>query len=276
MRHMQLGIDMIGEGRIGEIEKIQVWAPGKNPVSSPVCREAPVPEDFDFEKWTGPAPLNSYCPERVTNNSSWFQYDYSIGFLAGWGAHPLDVLVWGAKEQVNGSYSCSGTGLFWSEGGMYDNIYSWDVKYAYDNGIQVHFMSTDLAEKSMLEHRDFMDSNGTTFYGSKGWLSLSRHSAESNIPELHKKLNDFPKDEPGRIISEENTMGQIFLDVSRGKIPETCPLEDAILSDTLSHMGDIAIRTGRKVSWDPVRGEVRGDQEANGLYTRSMREPYTP
>jgi predicted dehydrogenase len=276
MRHMQLGIDMIREGKIGEIEKIDVWAPGKNPVSSPVCKEVPVPEDFDFERWTGPAPLNSYCPDRVTNNSSWFQYDYSIGFLAGWGAHPLDVLVWGAKEQVDGSYSCMGEGLFWSEGGMYDNIYSWDVKYSYANGLQVHFMSTDQAEESMLDHRTFTDSNGTTFYGSKGWLSLSRNSGESDIPELHKKLNAFPKDEHGRIRSEENTMGQMFLDVIQGSIEETCPLDDAIISDTISHMGDIAIRMQREVSWDPVRGEVSGDNEANKLYTRPMREPYTP
>jgi predicted dehydrogenase len=276
MRHMQLGIDLIREGKIGEIEKIDVWAPGKNPVSSPVCKEVPVPDDFDFEKWTGPAPLNSYCPDRVTNNSSWFQYDYSIGFLAGWGAHPLDVLVWGTKEQVNGKYSCTGKGLFWSEGGMYDNIYSWDVKYKYANGLKVHFMSTDQAEHSMLEHRSFQEGNGTTFYGSKGWLSLSRSSAESDIPELHKKLNAFPKNNNGWILSEENTMGKMFLDVIRGTISETCPLEDAIISDTISHMGDIAIRSDREVTWDPKEGEVSGDKEANQLYIRKMREPYTP
>ena len=128
----------------------------------------------------------------------------------------------------------------------------------------------------MLEHRSFKDSNGTTFYGSKGWLSLSRNSGQSDIPELHKKLNDFPKDNNGRILSEENTMGQMFLDVIHGNIPETCPLEDAIISDTLSHMGDIAIRSSREVSWDPALGEVSGDKEANQLYIRKMREPYAP
>jgi predicted dehydrogenase len=276
MKHMKLGIDMIRDGKIGEIERILVWAPGKNPVSSPVCKEVAVPEDFDFDRWTGPAPLNSYCPERVTNNSSWFQYDYSIGFLAGWGAHPLDVLVWGVKEQVEGSYSCSGEGLFWSEGGMYDNIFSWDVNYLYKNGLKVQFVSTDRAQDGILKHRTYKDGNGTTFFGSKGWLSLSRHSGESDIPELHRKLNEFPKDNEGRIRSEENTMGQMSLDVIHGRSSETCPLEDAILSDTLSHMGDIAIRTKRKITWDPVKGEVSGDKAANQLYIRSMREPYTP
>ena len=216
--HMQAGIDMIREGSIGEIEKVDVWAPGKNPVNSPVCKEVPVPDHFDFERWTGPAPLKSYCPDRVTNNSSWFQYDYSIGFLAGWGAHPLDVVVWGIKNKVNGQYSAKGTGTFWSEGGMYDNIYSWDVTYNYRSGVDIHFQSTDRAENKMLGHRTMKDGNGTTFYGSKGWISLSRHSGESDIPVLNKKLNNFPKDNSGRIISEENTMGQMFLDVVHGNI----------------------------------------------------------
>jgi predicted dehydrogenase len=88
MRHLQLGTDMIREGLIGDIERIEVWAPGYNPVESPVCNEEPVPPGFDYDKWTGPAPMNPYCTDRVTNNSSWFQWDYSIGFLADGGHIP--------------------------------------------------------------------------------------------------------------------------------------------------------------------------------------------
>jgi len=274
MKHMQAGINMIQEGKIGEIEAVDVWAPGKNPVKSPVCKAVPVPAGFDFDRWTGPAPLNSYCPDRVTNNSSWFQYDYSIGFLAGWGAHPLDILVWGIKDQVDGLYACSGQGSFWSEGGMYDNIYSWDVRYKYKNGVEVHFQSTDRAEKKMLDHRTLREGNGTTFYGTKGWISLSRSSAQSNIPAIDQKLNDFPKNAGGHILSEENTMGQLFLDVVQGRKKECCPLDEAIISDTISHMGDIAIRMGHEVSWDPQAGRVVGDDKANRLYIREMREPF--
>ena len=275
MRHMKLGIEMIKEGKIGEIERVEVWAPGKNPVNSPVCNEVPVPEGFDFDRWTGPAPLISFCPERVTNNSSWFQYDYSIGFLGGWGAHPLDILVWGVKDKVNGVYSCEGTGKFWDEGGMYNNIFSWDLNYKYKTGLELHFASTDIASQSFMNHREIKEGNGTTFYGSKGWISLSRSSVQSDVPEINQKLNDFPKNEKGWILSEENTMGQLFVDVITGKSEETCPLDEAIISDTISHMGDIAIRTNREVSWDPKKGEVINDIEANNLYIRKMREPYT-
>lgn len=276
MRHIKHGIEMIRDGKIGEIERIEVWAPGYNPVESPVCHEVPVPDDFDYDLWSGPAPLNPYCPDRVTNNSSWFQWDYSIGFLAGWGAHPLDVMVWALKDKLNGKYTCEGTGKHWKTEGIYNNIKAWDVNYKYDSGIQMHFFDTDFAaENDMLHYRDKKEGNGTTFYGTKGWVSLSRSSAQSNLPDLDKQLNDYPKNEKGWIRSEENTMGQLFVDVIKGNIPEVCPLDDAIISDCVSHMGNISIRTGSKLTWNPMKGEVEDDPEANKLFIREMREPYT-
>ncbi len=273
--HMLLGYNMIREGLIGDIGKVDVWAPGKSPIENPVCREVPVPQDFDFERWTGPAPMRPYCPERVTNNGSWFNYDYSIGFLGGWGAHPLDILVWILKDKVAGAYSCEGTGAYWPDGGLYNNILSWDVKCKYNNGLEVHFVSDDIAQNEVLNHRSRMETNGTTFYGTKGWISLSRSSVQSNIPEIDQKLNNFPKNKEGWISSEKNAMGQAFLDVIQGITKELSPLDEAIMSDTISHMGDIAIRTKRKVTWDPIKGEVVGDPEANKLYIREMRSPYT-
>lgn len=271
--HMQLAHDMISEGRIGTIQRADVWAPGGGGGLNPVCTEVPVPAGFDFEKWSGPAPLRSYCPERVTNIGSWYTNDYSIGFLAGWGAHPLDILVWMAKEKVSGVYSCEGTGKIWS-GGLYDNIMSWDVICKYQNGFEVHFVSEDIAAAGTLTSGDKKTGDGTTFFGSKGWISVSRSSASSDIPEIHQKLNDFPRS-GAYIRSENNTMGQAFIDVVRGKTKELCPLDEAIISDTISHMGDIAIRTGRKVTWDPVKGQVEGDPAANKLFIRELRSPYT-
>ncbi|MGD9558389.1 MAG: hypothetical protein AB7V25_15290 [Mangrovibacterium sp.] len=70
-------------------------------------------------------------------------------------------------------------------------------------------------------------------------------------------------------------MGQLYIDVVKGTVKETCPLDEAIMSDCVSHMGDIAIRTGRKITWNPIVGEVVGDPEANKLFVREMRKPYT-
>jgi predicted dehydrogenase len=271
--HMQLAYNLISEGLIGDIQSADVWAPGGGGGQNPICNEVPVPEGFDFERWSGPAPLRPYCPERVTNVGSWYTNDYSIGFLAGWGAHPLDILVWMAKDQVKGEYTCEGSGKFWT-GGLYDNIMSWDVTNKYQNGFELHFVSDDIAATGVLKSVGKKDGDGTTFFGAKGWISLSRSSASSDIPEIHQKLNDFPKS-GSYISSENNTMGQVFIDVIKGKSKELCPLDEAIISDTISHIGDIAIRSGRKVTWNPAKGEVVGDPEANKLFVRELRSPYT-
>jgi len=265
-QHMQMGIDMIQQGMIGEIERVEVWAPGKFDVESPVCTEAPVPDGLNYDKWLGPAPLKPYCPERVSNIGSWFNYDYSIGFLGGWGAHPLDIMIWALKDKLSGIYSCEGSGAVWPGDGLYNNIITWDLNYGYDNGMEVHFVSDDIAKKEVLNHRTVKEDNGTTFYGTKGWISLSRSSVQSDIKEIDQKLNAASKG--------SDSMGQLFLDVIRGEREEACPLEDAILSDTISHMGDMAIRMNRKVSWDPIKGETINDPEANKLFVREMREPY--
>jgi len=277
MSHMKAAIAMIKDGKIGEVERVEVWAPGKNDVPSPVCNEVTVPPDFDYERWSGPARLLPFCPDRVTNNSSWFQNEYSIGFLGGWGAHPLDIMVWGIKDQLSGKYTCEGTGKFWEPGGMYNNILSWDLNYEYESGVKLRFMSSDVVqEKDVWNYRKVKDYNTTTFFGSKGWISVGRGSAESSIPELQQEFDKFPREGNSAMIKEDGwKMGQLYVDVVKGIIPEACPLDEAIMSDCVSHMGDIAIRTGRKITWNPLLGEVVGDPEANKIFNREARKPYT-
>lgn len=276
MSHMKWVVNAVKDGKIGEVDRVEVWAPGKNDVPSPQCVEVPVPGDFDYDRWTGPARLNPYCPERVTNYNSFFQNDYSIGYLAGWGAHPLDIMIWAMKDKMDREYTCEGTGSFWEPGGIYDNIVSWDLNYEYQSGVKLRFMSDDVAaKKEVWNYRKVKDTNTTTFFGSKGWISVGRNSAESNIPEIQRKLDEFPRDAQGWIKEDGYKMGQLYIDVVKGTVKETNPLNEAILSDCVSHMGDIAIRTGRKIRWNPLAGEVVGDQEANKIFSRESRKPYT-
>jgi hypothetical protein len=40
------------------------------------------------------------------------------------------------------------------------------------------------------------------------------------------------------------------------------------------HLTDIAVRTGKKIAWDPVTERILGDDEAARLLWRPMREPW--
>jgi len=50
--------------------------------------------------------------------------------------------------------------------------------------------------------------------------------------------------------------------------------EAAHRSSTLLHLANIAIRTGRKIRYDPVAEQIVGDEEANRLVTQPMRAPW--
>ena len=43
---------------------------------------------------------------------------------------------------------------------------------------------------------------------------------------------------------------------------------------TLMHLSNIAIRTGRKLRYDPVKEQIVGDEEANRLVYQPMRAPW--
>lgn len=45
-------------------------------------------------------------------------------------------------------------------------------------------------------------------------------------------------------------------------------------SATLLHLANIAIRTGRKLRYDPLKEQIIGDEEANRLVNPPMRAPW--
>ena len=51
-------------------------------------------------------------------------------------------------------------------------------------------------------------------------------------------------------------------------------IDSAVQSDIMSHLGDICIRTGRKIKWDPERETIIGDDIAQRMLTRAMRAPW--
>ena len=62
----------------------------------------PVPPDLDYDMWLGPAPDEAVHGRPLQAAGTYWIYDYSIGYLGGWGAHPLDIMVWGSDADSAG------------------------------------------------------------------------------------------------------------------------------------------------------------------------------
>lgn len=260
LEHAQKGIEMIRSGKIGKIHQVDVWAPG-GAESLPVNPEDKImPEGFDFDQWLGPAPKAEYSFARCRASTGvWFTYDYAIGFIAGWGAHPLDIAVWGVRDQMKDVSVHQGVGGMFPEGMLFNTVNNWDIQIQYEKGLSLNFMSTELAGPTVGKYLENFDGDGTAFHGEKGWISISRGQAASNIPEIHEELNR-------NVVGENGRHGENFIRVIKGEIPELAPLEDAILSDCISHMGNIVVRSGNPVKWDAVNRKFPDQPELEGTY----------
>ena len=154
--------------------------------------------------------------------------------------------------------------------GLYQTVDTWDITCYYANGIPVRFFSERGGRPAIMKYRKRYSSHGTTFFGTDGWISVDRQGMEASKESLlTAKLG--PNDKP---LYESAHHQRNFLDCVRSRKPTICPLEPAIRADTISHMTNIVVRTGRPIEWDPVKEQIVNDAEASKFLDRPMRKKW--
>ncbi len=250
--HCHLGCCLVRSGRIGKIKSLEVIAP--NGGSGGSTAEAPVPPGLDYEMWMGPAPSKPFTVDRCHPQGTYWIYDYSIGYLGGWGAHPLDILVWGCDNDIAGPWTVEGTGVV-PDTGLYDTVYNWDMKFTMADGVTMTFKP---------------GGDSTKFIGTEGWIRISRRlGGRARVTSGREaQARGRASDQEHKPLPELRRRGE----VARGA---ASPLPDAVRSDIISHMCDIAVRLERPITWDPKKEEIVGDAEATKRLHRPMRAPWS-
>lgn len=265
---MRRGIELVLNGIIGTLERIEIWAP--QGASGGSLEEIPIPAGLDYDLYIGPAPLKPCTKDRITSAASWFCSDYALGFIAGWGAHPLDISIWGLDYDQQGPFHIRGTGTTHTPNALFDTISSWDVHMEFANGIRTHFMSDDLAKPIVQTYRKNWSADGTTFFGSHGWVSLSRNGYAASNPEWFRlKLGTDAK----RVPYQKNYY-QAFIEAVRAHTPSIGPIGDAVRSDALSHLSVLAIQSGQKITWDPKSYRILSPEPLNTRLSHPIRSPW--
>lgn len=242
---LRRGVELVLNGAIGEVERIDIWAPRGGGGGS--LEEIPVPDGLDYDLYIGPAPMRPCTKDRITSAGSWFCSDYALGFIAGWGAHPLDISIWGMDYDLRGPFKIRGTGRADTPDGLFNTISSWDVRMEFAGGITSHFMSDDIAKPLVQSYRKNWCGDGTTFFGPKGWISLSRGGYAASNP-------DWFRQKPGpdaKRVPYHHQYYQAFVEAVRHHTPSIAPIGDAVRSDALSHLSWLAIQSDSEVVWDP-------------------------
>ena len=65
-----------------------------------------------------------------------------------------------------------------------------------------------------------------------------------------------------------------FLDCVKTRQRTVSDVEDGHWTSVACHLGNISLRTGRRLQWDPVKEEIVGDREAAAMQRRPYRRPW--
>lgn len=260
--------ELVINGYIGELQRVEAWCPDLETDQIGSTRPIDPPEGFDYDRWLGPAGVKPYTADRCTYMGAWHVYDYALGFVAGWGAHSLDIAQWGLEMDHTSPVRYEGTGLL-REKGLYDTVYGWDMACTYANGLTMRFMGADVAKPIVTKYRRWSN-HGTTFFGTEGWVSVDRGDIHTSDPKL-RGIKLKPDDTRLR---KTGGHPDDFISCMKSRETPVSSFEAGIRSDTISHLCDIAIRLEKPIEWNPKKERVVGNPLAQAMLDRPIRKPW--
>jgi predicted dehydrogenase len=268
--------ELVRNGRIGQLKTVLVGLPGDP--SGDEEAEMPVPKGFDYEKWLGSTPVVYYTEKRVHPQSGydrpgWLRCEqFGAGMITGWGAHHVDSAHWGMDTEYTGPVEISGSAKFPAKG-LWDVHGDFKTEGVYANGVR------------MIVSGEFP--NGIRFEGSEGWIFVSRGNERVTASDPGAKLKDataLAASDP-KIISSVIGPDEIhlyeskdhhgnWLECMKTRKQTIAPVEVAHRSCSACLLHHIAMKTNRKLYWDPVKERFKNDDEANAMLARHQRWPY--
>ena len=245
--------ELIRNGRIGKIRKIEVGLPTGSATDVKKVQEPP--EGLDWNFWLGPAPK---VPYRGVAHWNWrWIMDYSGGQLTDWAGHHIDIAHWGMGWDYTGPVEIEGKGNYPNEG-LYNvpTAYKFTCKY------------TDGTVMTVANNQQL--TQGAKWYGETGWIHVNRGGLRASDEKILKEEIG-----PNEIrLYESRDHKQDFLDCVKSRKLPICPVEVGHRSISVGLLGEIAMLTGRKIRWNPETEQITGDAEASALLGRSYREPW--
>ncbi|MBA7656691.1 Inositol 2-dehydrogenase/D-chiro-inositol 3-dehydrogenase [subsurface metagenome] len=253
--------ELVRNGRIGKLHTVKVGF-GTDPGTGPQP-PMPIPENLDYEMWLGPAPWAAYTEKRVHPQSGygrprWLRIaDYGAGMITGWGAHHNDIAQWGMGTEFSGPAEIEAQAEY-PKDGLWDVHGAFRIEYTYANGVKVICADTR------------KNKQGLVFEGTEGWVYVRRGHLDANPKSLLTSTigpNEF------HLYKSNNHKGN-FLECIKSRAETAAPVEVGHRSCTVCLLGEIAMRLGRKLKWDPEREQFTNDAEANRMVSRPMRSPW--
>ena len=252
-------IEMARSGRLGEVHTayahIAPWDAAEMRHDWLPAVPEPPKEEVDWNAWLGACPWRPYNPSYVSGG--WRgHYDFHTSCIGEWGAHTF--------AQAQAGLGCGESS---------------PVEYEYvandsGDGMVTHFAN---GPRMILSrgNKYWHGSCGERFDGNEGWVAAADGYTQPDVssPTLLGEFNRVIGEYVARTGRSLDHM-QNFLDCVRSRERTVANPEVMHHSMTTVHAANICMWLKRSLKFDPVKEEFVGDEEANHLRSRAMREPY--
>jgi predicted dehydrogenase len=259
-------VKLLHDGIIGKVLVAKCWnIQRRGPLSS--GRLANPPANLDYDNWVGPATMIPYRTNRVHDRWTWW-YHFGTGDMGNDGVHDIDYTRWGLGVETHPiKVSALGGRYYFNDDGEFPDTQQVTFEYAAEK-------NSDKPRLLIYEQRLWSTNNpfnvdsGAEFYGDKGIMLLSRRG-KIQVRDDNKAIVDVAI-EPG---PQDDTLHVAnFCAAIRDGSKLNADAEIGHYSSALSHLGNIATRLGRSLTFDPEKEQILGDDEANALVRREYRD----
>jgi predicted dehydrogenase len=232
--------------------------------------------------YLGPSPKVPFNSNRFLSNFRYF-WDYSGGYITDFGNHRLDTM-----QQIMGVTAPRTVAASGGKFAMDDDRETPDfltVTYEYDGFIATyegsnlngHGMGGRTPGHRYYNSRGEWDQpNGIAFYGTEatifaeriGWEifpepDTARRGRTSNVKRMWENV-----EEPTKLHAKN------FIDSVRSRKTPSADIEIGHRSTSVALLGNIAMKTGKKLHWDAQKEQFIGAPDASALLTRELRKPW--
>lgn len=234
-----------------------------------------VPEGLDYDLWTGPAPKRPFTENLVHYNWHW-HWDYGNGDVGNQGIHETDLCMWGLDVGLPAKITSMGGKFLWDDCKEVPEVLTSVYKYPDDDKIiqfEVRPWCTNTEQDVTV---------GNIFYGDKGILVVDGYDKYKTYlgrnREPGKSGSDGGKSLSGMDRGAGGTDGHFanFIEAVRKHDASilNAPVETAHLASGLAHLGNIAYRLDRVLTFNPDAERFVNDDEADEMLTRNYREGF--
>lgn len=239
--------NLVRDGKLGKLHTIHAntrppgtshhWLPAETEPAKDVC---------DWDRWLGACPWRPYNSQYVRGR--WRgHFDFHGGGILEWGSHTVDLCQWaaGRDDTAPVEYIPNADG----------------VECFYADGLKLVMRS---------EGWMGMGTCSVRYEGDEGWIETGDSGNFILEPvSLRTQQSVFH-----RAGTDPTTHIRNFLDCVKTRALTNANAAVVAQSHVVCHAAYIAWQLGRKLTFNPVKEEFEGDDEANRMRSRAMREPW--